>query len=193
MIITVEKLKELKACDEGIRWFEAQDKSEISALLHALLESNHTAWANWLIVRLMAHKQKAQYAVFAAEQVLNLFETKYPDDNRPRLAIESVKAWIEKPSVKATKPQAAAAYAAAGAAEAAANAAAAYAAGAAEAAACAAACAACDATYAVACAAYAAAHAAAANAACAADAARRTLQLKIINYGLTLLGETEGK
>ena len=56
-----------------------------------------------------------QYAVFAAEQVIDLFEQKYPDDKRPREAIEAAKKCIDDPSEK--NKVAAAAYTAAYAAD----------------------------------------------------------------------------
>ena len=31
-------------------------------------------WANWLIARIMNKKQKVSYAVFAAEQVIDIYE-----------------------------------------------------------------------------------------------------------------------
>ena len=70
-------------------------------------------------------------AIFSAELVLHIFEEKYPEDKRPRLAIEAAKKWLVNPS-KETAAAAAAAAAAAYAAYAAADAA--YAAAAADAA-----------------------------------------------------------
>jgi len=60
------------------------------------------------------------YAIFAAEQVLGIYEKKYPEDGRPRKAIEAAKAWIKNPFEETKK----AAYAADAAARAAAHAAA---------------------------------------------------------------------
>ncbi|MFN2236780.1 MAG: putative immunity protein, partial [Anaerolineales bacterium] len=57
-------------------------------------------WANWLLVRCLNKKQAVQYAVFAAELSLPLFEAKYPDDDRPRKAIECAKAYVKKPCKK---------------------------------------------------------------------------------------------
>lgn len=108
------------------------------------------------------------FAILCAESVLSVFENQYPNDNRPRKAIEASKKYLQN------KNQNTAAYAAdaADAAHAAAYAAyAAHAADAAEAAAEAAAYAA-DAAHAVAYAAYAAHVADAAHAAEAAEAAR---------------------
>ena len=40
------------------------------------------------------------YAVFSAEQVIDIYEKKYPDNKKPRLAIEAAKKCIEDPSSK---------------------------------------------------------------------------------------------
>ena len=171
MIITIRKLKELNACKEGTDWFQALNETDHEAVISKLMAEDNFSWANWLIVRLMTHKQKVQYAVFAAEQVIDIFEAKYPQDKRPRAAIEAAKAWIENPNEE-NRRASAAAYAAA------AYATAAYAAAAA------------SSSYA----AYAAA--ADASSSYAADAAvyaayaaagRRELRTKIINFGLELL------
>ena len=111
----------------------------------------------------MTYEQSVSYAVFAAEQVIDIYEKKYPDDKRPRQAIDAAKACIKNPSVKnkaAARAAWAAAWAAAGAA-----------AGAAEAAG----------------AAWAAAGAAA-GAAEAAGAAAWAMKEKILKYGIKLLG-----
>ena len=74
----------------------------------------------WFITRVMTKKQAVQYAVFAAEQVIDIYERKYPDDQRPRKAIEAAKEYLKSPSIKNKKAAAAgaadAAYGAAGAA-----------------------------------------------------------------------------
>ena len=171
--VTTKFLKSHDACNSGMEWVTENKLIGLPSndFLNKLIENNKLDWANWLIVRLMNKKQKVQYAIFAAEQVIHIYEKKYPNDDRPRKAIEAAKNYLNNPSKK-TKAAAAAAYAAAYAA--AAYAAAAYAAAAAayaaDAAASAADAAASAAAYAAdADAAYAAADAAAA-AAYAADA-----------------------
>lgn len=94
--ITEQKLKELCACQEGIDWFLAwQGQKDLKSVLYALIDSDHAIWANWLMVRHLNKKQKVQYAIFAAEQVLYIFEARHPNDDRPRKAIEATKAYIE--------------------------------------------------------------------------------------------------
>jgi hypothetical protein len=46
------------------------------------------------LVRKTDHKTLAIWAIDCAERVLPYFEEKYPDDNRPRKAIESLQEWI---------------------------------------------------------------------------------------------------
>ena len=41
------------------------------------------------------HRQRALWAAKQAEKVLTYFEEKYPDDKRPRKAIESARAWAK--------------------------------------------------------------------------------------------------
>jgi hypothetical protein len=128
MKITKEWLEGKKACSKGVDWFVKQKETDGVVVVKKLIKEKLFDWANWLIVRIMDYKQRVSYAVFAAEKVISIYEKKYPDDNRPRAAIEAAKKCIENPSKenkKAAAADAAAAYAAADAAYAAADAAAA--------------------------------------------------------------------
>jgi hypothetical protein len=60
----------------------------------------------------MTREQQIRYAIFVAESVLRIYEEKYPDDKRPRKAIEAAKAYL----ADQTEENRAAAYAAARAA-----------------------------------------------------------------------------
>ena len=186
-IISDDWIKENKPCKEAVdTWWDKKERKPIK-ILKLLIKDKKYDWANWFIVRIMEYKDYVSYTVFAAESVLDIYEEKYPNDKRPRQAIEAAKKCIKNPSKENKKTAYAAAYAAARAADAAADAAAsaadaaAYAADAAYAAAYAAARVASAAAYA---AADAAADAAASAAAYAADAA---IKLKILKYGIKLL------
>ena len=117
-------------------------------------QDDKDCWTDMCVIETLKWQKRdsVALAIYAAELCIGKFEEKYPDDKRPRQAIEAAKHWLVNPSSTANAAADAAAYAAY-AANAAANAA--YAAYAADAAA-----------YA----AYAAANAAA-NAANAANAA----------------------
>ena len=129
-MITKRWLKSNNACGDAIEWFDTQtDKSE-EALLNACITEKHLDWANWAMVRKLNKINCIRYAVYAARQVLDIFEKEYPDDDRPRKAIEAARKNIKNPTQlnKSAADAADAAVAAADAADAAAAAYAAYAA-----------------------------------------------------------------
>lgn len=191
--ITLKWLQSKGACKESLEAWQKETDHNTFATLNRLVSKN-PEWGSWLICRLMNKKQAVQYAIFAAEQVIDIYEGKYPNDKRPRNAIKAAKAYLKNPSKK-TKAYAAAAASAAYAYAAAYASAYAYAA-----------------TYAAAAATYAADYAAGydAAAAYAADAAgyaagyagayaagayaagaeRRKMKAKILKYGIGLLKQT---
>ena len=116
MKITKEWLREKSACNSGVKWFLDQKETNGFKVVEKLIKENKLDWANWAIVRIMSYNQYVSYAVFAAEEVVDLYEKRYPGDNRPRKAIEAAKKCIENPTEenkKAAAVDAAAAYAAA--------------------------------------------------------------------------------
>ena len=119
--LNLEILRKLGACDEAVEIYKMrQEKDPIKAIellidgcdeLDGIGNRERLEWANWFMVRLLSDSDKIRYAIFAAEQVLGIFEKAYPNDKRPREAIEAAKAYLDG-NIKA-----AAAYAAAHAAE----------------------------------------------------------------------------
>jgi len=191
MIITKRWLIRQQACWEGIDWFLTQKNREPRALLRALIKENQPLeWGNWFLSRKLKRIDKVRYAVYAAKQVLGLFEEEYPNDDRPRKVIKAVEKYIKNPTKK-NKEAADAAHAACAARAACAACAAYLAMNSTAARAACAACAACaaHAAYLAMMNSTAAIYAAcAAYAAYAAHAADRTkLQIKICRYGLRLL------
>ena len=98
--ITTKWLNGWEACEGGIEWFESQKETDPIKLLKKLVRLKKYSDANYSIVELFNKKQKDQYAVFAAEQVLHIFEKEYPDDDRPRKAIEATKRCINNSTRK---------------------------------------------------------------------------------------------
>ena len=112
MKITKELLKQHDACTEGYEYVVRNNYIGIEYdqfISRLMTEAKRFDWANWLIIRLMSRQQKIQYAVFAAELVLHIYEDTYPRDNRPRKAIEAAKAYLEEPSAQSKAIAAAAA------------------------------------------------------------------------------------
>jgi hypothetical protein len=186
--ITKEWLVKKRACSDGMKWFLKEGKSDIYKLIEQLKEVN-CGWTGWLITRVLGKIDNVKYAVFAAKQVLEIYEKQYPLDNRPRKAIAAAKAYIDNPTNKNAYAAHTAAYAADDAADAdyaVANTAARAARAAAYTAA--------DAAYAAYTAAYTAAYAASLHSSVAAvAAAKKEIQLKIIAYGSRLLRAQEAK
>ena len=161
MKISKKWLEDKYACGTGVVWFVEQKERNGLKVVQKLIKEDKLSWANWLIVRIMNYKQYVSYAVYAAEQVIDIYEKKYSNDKRPREAIEAAKKCISNPTEdnkRAAGTAAEAAWAAARAARAAARAAAE--------------------------AAWAAAGTAARAAWAAARAARAAMQKKILNYGM---------
>jgi len=182
-------LEKKRACRSGMEWFNNQEETDSVKVSRALLKEKKYRDCNWLVVRVMNKKQEVQYAVFSAELVINIFEKKYPDDKRPRKAIEAAKNYISNPCRKTRAAAAAATTAAYDAAYAddaayAAATAAAYAAAADDAAA--------YAAYAAAAYAADAAAAAAYDADDAAADAKEKIRIKILKYGIEILQGREG-
>ncbi len=121
MKISLKKIKALDPCQEGLDWYVKYGTTDLKSTL-LKVNKNRPDWAIWLYTRLMTLVQRRELAIFAAEQVLPIFEKKYPNDNGPRLAIKAAQAVLKKNTPK-NRAAASAAYAAIAAANAAAYAA----------------------------------------------------------------------
>ncbi|MFA5323312.1 MAG: putative immunity protein [Smithella sp.] len=181
MKTTLKWLKKHDACREAVaEWKKQGRESDPVKVINLAMAMDRFDWANWLIVRVMEYNQYVAYAIFAAEQVIEIHEKRFPDDKRPREAIEAARECLKNPTKENKAAAYAAAYAAAAAASAAPNAAyaAAFAASAAP-----------NASKAAAYAASAAPNAskAAASAAFAASNAKQEMRQRIITYGIKLL------
>jgi hypothetical protein len=113
-----------KPCQPAVDFVTSNNmqKKSIPKILRFLNDNNHFDWTNWALTRCLTKKNKIRYAVYAAEQVLDIFEKRY-DSDKPRKAILAAKKGLKNPSEE-NRDAAAAADAAANAAYAAAYAAA---------------------------------------------------------------------
>ena len=82
-----------------------------------LIEKEKECWEEQRVVKAYkwTKKDSVALAIYSAELVIHNFEKKYPEDKRPRLAIEAAIKWSKNPTKK-NKEAAGAAEAAAGAA-----------------------------------------------------------------------------
>lgn len=91
MKLTKAWLKDHDTCEDAIEMFSQQEETDSNKILKLLTKRKQYAWANWLIVRLLRREDAILYAIYAAEQVLPIFEDAYPGDLHPRQAIEAAK------------------------------------------------------------------------------------------------------
>ena len=157
MEVTPRSLKLMSACEDAIEWVKKQNESDARKLIGLAMEADRFSDCNWFVTKIMNHEQQIRYAIYAAGLVLDIYEQKYPNDDRPRKAILAAKAYLKAKDKDAAEAAARAAWDAAGAARAAGDAA------------------------------EAAARAAARAAWAAAEAARKEAQRKCIRYALILL------
>jgi immunity protein 5 of polymorphic toxin system len=91
----VKWLKALDPCGEGFRWAKDQ-----KSLADAWEKCERPEWLFWILDRKapLSHGISIRIAVACAEKSLANFEKQFPDDKRPRLAIEAAKAFAENPT-----------------------------------------------------------------------------------------------
>jgi hypothetical protein len=100
-MITTKWLRDNSACEDGIKIFASVfgDNAELKTIINYAIEQKSGKlldYANWLVVRCMNRTSQIKYAIYVAEQVLHIFEEKYPDDARPRKAIQAAKKYLKK-------------------------------------------------------------------------------------------------
>ena len=106
MKITDKWLNDNGACQEAITWLKTVKNRNIDNIFNLIVSSENSemlSWGNWGIVRLMNHEQRIKYAIFAAEQVIDIFEDRYPNDNRPAKAIKAAKNYLNNPTQETAK------------------------------------------------------------------------------------------
>ena len=76
----------------GTRWFECEAQGEI------LKDTDKVCASEMRIVKEIPNKVIQQFAIDCAWRVLHIFEERYPDDKRPRQAIEAARAYLKFPT-----------------------------------------------------------------------------------------------
>ena len=97
MKISIEWLKEKDACFAGMKCYEANGKPNTVENCIKKLMPEHFDYANWLLTNAFTKEQNVKYAIFAAKQVVDIFEKEYPNDKRPRHSIEAAEEWLKNP------------------------------------------------------------------------------------------------
>lgn len=98
--LTKKWLKRHSACSPAMRWLKKQPEKNPLRLAEIAMKEGHFNWVIWVIIRKMSSAQRERYAIFAAESVVGIYESYYPDDKRPRNAIRAAKKYIKNPCIR---------------------------------------------------------------------------------------------
>jgi len=87
---------------DAMRYVSAEAIAEVEVRGKHLAQDDKQCWSEMRILRAWewTKEDSVSLAIYAAELVIGIFESKYPDDKRPREAIEAAKAWLKYPSDK---------------------------------------------------------------------------------------------
>lgn len=107
--VTDKFLDKWGACRRARDWIEAQGTRDFAALYEAAKRDQHLDWVNWYVARKLRKRDRIRYAIYAARLVLPIYEATYPDDKRPRKAIEDAMNFSEAGNVAAARAAASAA------------------------------------------------------------------------------------
>ena len=106
-----DKLVEISACSDAVEWCKQFDTIEI-----AWQHCERSDWMLWLLRKCkIAETDKTKFvrlAIRFAESSLHFYEDKYPNNKKPREAIEAAKKWVDNPTEENRVAANAAAYAA---------------------------------------------------------------------------------
>lgn len=89
MKLTEKMLINLGACSGGMAWYRDRGADSVEETIERLIADKQYSYAIWLLPRMTTHRGRILMACYAARQALPQWEARYPDDNRPRLAIEA--------------------------------------------------------------------------------------------------------
>lgn len=95
MKVNVIKIKALNPCKSRLDAFLVNHAS-FSGTMHKFLNLENVPHTDkvWVYFRLIPKELIGKIAADIAESVLNIYESKYPNDNRPRLAIEAARSGV---------------------------------------------------------------------------------------------------
>ena len=94
MKLTLEILQEKGACEESVNRFRTEHCDTVEQAIKMMMKEKLYDWCNWLLSRMLSNDDKIRYAIFAAEQVIDIFEKIYPEDKRPRKAIKAANEYL---------------------------------------------------------------------------------------------------
>ena len=98
--LTKQWLHKKEACRDGYEYYLEKGETDIVKFLKMCVKDDHFDWANWVITKKLTKKQNIAYTCYSAKQVLKNFEKEYPNDKRPREAINAALKCIKNNTAK---------------------------------------------------------------------------------------------
>ena len=96
MKLTKQNILDMHPCAEGLTFADQCDFDAVK-IWNTCPRGD---WMIWLLRKTQSidRQTSVKLACLWAEHVLSIYESKYPDDKRPRLAIEAAQAWADNPT-----------------------------------------------------------------------------------------------
>jgi chemotaxis protein histidine kinase CheA len=98
--INLEYIKTFNPCSSGVNEYIEAGYENFSGTVLEFLNLNKVSIKNrlWVVLRpeIISENDLHELACKFAESVLHIFEKEYPEDKRPRLAIEAKRKWLKK-------------------------------------------------------------------------------------------------
>ena len=82
---------------DAMRYIDAEMVAQVEVRGNSLVQGDKQCWSEMRILRAWewTKEDSVALAVYAAELVIGEYEKRYPDDKRPRQAIEAAKMWLK--------------------------------------------------------------------------------------------------
>jgi len=93
MATTIAEIEQDGAAEQG------KKRRNVDELLNEAISKGAYYDAAYALAAVMGPSQRVEWAVWSAEQVINIFEENYPGDDRPGAAINAAKSYLKNPSV----------------------------------------------------------------------------------------------
>ena len=107
-----KKVRSIDMCHQGFHcsktkyqafsYVQGEILAEVEVRGKSQTQEDKEVWSEMRLVKCWKWQKKDSVAlsIFAAEECLKNFEKEYPDDKRPRKAIQAAKKWLKDPSEK---------------------------------------------------------------------------------------------
>jgi hypothetical protein len=91
--------------DQAFSYVQGEILAIVETKGKSIIQDNKECWSDMRIVKAYHWQKKdsVALAIYAAELVIDIYEKQYPNDDRPRKAIEAAKAWTKHPTEKNVK------------------------------------------------------------------------------------------